>query len=61
MTGRIQKVNLQSSDGTMRQGFIYDQNEKYYEVLLTDKDFEVLFINRETLISIDSLFILHFL
>lgn len=61
MTGRIQKVNLQSSDGSTRQGFIYDQSEKYYEVLLTDKDFEVLFIDRETLISIDSLFTLHFL
>lgn len=61
MTGRIQKVNLLSSNGNICQGFIYDQTEKHYEVLLSDENFDVIFIDRETLISTDSLFTLHFL
>jgi hypothetical protein len=61
MTGRIQKVNLQSSDGNIRQGFIYDQTEDCFEVLISDGNFDVIFIDRETLISTDSLFTLHFL
>jgi hypothetical protein len=61
MTGRIQKVNLQSPDGNIRQGFIYDQTEDRFEVLISDGNFDVIFIDRETLISTDSLFTLHFL
>jgi hypothetical protein len=57
---RIRKVRLlRVSDGEELNGFIYDETEEEYEVLVAQEPLLVLFFNRATHVSSDGGFLLH--
>lgn len=60
MKRRIRKARLlRTSDGKELGGFVYDENDEEYEVLVNQDEMLVLFFNKKTLVEIGGGYLLH--
>lgn len=60
MTQRIRKARLlRLSDGEELNGFVYDETEEEYEVLVAQDELLILFFNRATHIERGGSYLLH--